>query len=284
MGRVKERRRSSLLAFVSVCLLVSLVYVGGMGVASGQQDVLRVNVAPMYIENTSIYVQMEGLYAENNIPQSAALMYYLTIYSANGTRIEGGEITQQNGETFTYYLNGIPEGYYSLDVYFTAAGSNSSVETIYFIVSPPPVPYTALFLSNGEFLFHSDVLNTTGKANRSYWFQVTISYQFQGGSSQTVGVYNTTNMTFMPANEGETVVVNIMDRWGWLNSAGVNMQQDVFTGPPLTYSFANVPNPYSSVWYDNILVDVLIILGLLGGAYVYVRKSGGKRMAEDVYE
>ncbi len=277
------KRGNRLIAIFIALTLLFLVAIA-TGTASGQESVLRVNVAPMYIENTSIYVQLEGLFAENNIPQAAALTYYLTIYSSNGSQIEGGSITQQNGVVFTYYLNGIPEGYYHLNVYFTTAGSNSSMETTYFIVSPPPVPYTAMFLSNGDFLFHSDVLNTTGKPNQSYWFQVTISYQFQGGSSQTIGAFNTTNMTFRPADEGETVVVNIMDRYGWLNSAGINLQNDIFTGPPLVYSFAAVPNPYSSVWYQNILIDVIIIVVLLGGIYLYVRRNGEKRLVEDVYE
>ncbi len=267
-----------------IALTLLLLVVVTTGTASGQENVLRVNVAPMYIANTSISVQLEGLFAENNIPQAAALTYYLTVYSSNGSQIEGGSITQQNGVIFTYYLNGISEGYYYLNVYFTTADSNSSLETTYFIVSPPPVPYIAMFLSNGDFIFHSDVLNTTGKPNQSYWFQVTISYQFQGGGSQTVGTFNTTNMTFKPADEGETVVVNIMDKYGWLNSAGINLQNDIFTGPPLVYSFAAVPNPYSSVWYQNILIDVLIIAVLLGGIYLYVRNNKDKRLVEDVYE
>jgi hypothetical protein len=281
--RHTTKRRNSLFAIFIALALLSLVVTTTIP-ASGQESVLRVNVAPMYIENTSIYVQLEGLFAENNIPQSASLTYYLTIYSSNGSEIEGGSITQQNGVIFTYYLNGIPEGYYYLDVYFTTGNSNSSIETVYFIVAPPPVPYTAFFLSNGEFVFHSDMLNTTGKANQSYWFRITISYQYLGGGSETAGSFNTTNMTFRPTNEGETVVVNIMDKYGWLNSAGMDLQNDIFTGPPLVYSFAPVPNPYSSVWYENIIVDVVIIVVLLGGIYLYARKNREKRLVEDVYE
>ncbi|MCL4447047.1 MAG: hypothetical protein M1163_01410, partial [Candidatus Thermoplasmatota archaeon] len=235
-------------------------------------------------ENTSIYVQIEGIFAIENIPQSSALTYYLSIYDNNGSKIESGTITAPNGEILTYYLNGIEQGYYSLQVYFTTNGENCSPITTNFLVSPPPVPYTALFLSNGEFIFHSDMLNTTGKANQSYPFQVTISYQFPGGSSQTVGVFNTTNMTFTPSNEGETVVVNVMDKWGWLNSAGVNIQQDIFSGPPLTYTFGNVPNPYGSVWFENVIGDVMIIVFLLGTIYYFVRRSSSKRVIEDVYE
>lgn len=277
-------KRGNRLIAILISLTLLLLVVTTTSTVSGQESVLRVNVAPMYIANTSIYVQLEGLFAENNIPQAASLTYYLAIYSSNGSQVEGGSITQQNGLGFTYYLNGIPDGYYYLNVYFTTGSGNSSLETIYFIVSPPPVPYTAMFLSNGDFVFHSDVLNATGKPNQSYWFQVTISYQFQGGGSQTAGTFNTTNMTFKPADEGETVVVNIMDKYGWLNSEGINLQNDIFTGPPLVYSFAAVPNPYSSVWYQNILIDVLIIVVLLGGIYLFVRKNRDKRLLEDVYE
>ena len=277
-------KRGNRLIAILISLTLLLLVVTTTSTVSGQESVLRVNVAPMYIANTSIYVQLEGLSAENSIPQAASLTYYLAIYSSNGSQVEGGSITQQNGLVFTYYLNGIPDGYYYLNVYFTTGSGNSSLETIYFIVSPPPVPYTAMFLSNGDFVFHSDVLNATGKSNQSYWFQVTISYQFQGGGSQTAGAFNTTNMTFKPADEGETVVVNIMDKYGWLNSEGINLQNDIFTGPPLVYSFAAVPNPYSSVWYQNILIDVLIIVVLLGGIYLFVRKNRDKRLLEDVYE
>ncbi|MEM3191607.1 MAG: hypothetical protein QW292_05830 [Candidatus Parvarchaeota archaeon] len=277
-------KRNEVLVVALILLFLSLSSITLLGNAQGQQTVLRVNVAPMYIENVSMAIGIEGLYAVNDIPQAVELQYNIQVYTANGTYVEGGSISEQNGFPFTYYLPGIPRGYYYLTVDYTVDGVTSSNETIYFIVAPPPVPYVAFFLSNGEFVFHSEMLNATGKANQSYWFHVSIAYQYQGGTAQIINVFNTTNMTFMPVNEGQIVVVNIQDRWGWLNSAGINIKKEIFTGPPLIYSFSGIPAPYSSVWLENIIVDIVLIAALLGAFFVYLIRRRRKKLVEDYYE
>lgn len=251
--------------------------------AGSPETVLRVDLAPMYIANESIVIGFEGIYAINNIPQSGDLVYHVIIISANNTTVESNTISEPNGYSFQLTMNGIPEGYYLLKASYNFGNVSSGNQSGSFLVSPPPVPYSAFFLGNGELVFHSLMLNSTGKPNASYPFIVTVSYQYPGGSAVVAHVFNTTNMTFAVPDQGQTVVVNVMDKYGWLNSQSINIQEQVYTGMPLVYTFGQVPQPYASTWLPNILIDVVLIAVLLGGMYKYFkRKSRG--MSEDIYE
>ena len=257
-------------------LLIVAAMIMPIAEAQSPQFVLRSNVAPMYIANQTIDVQVEGIYAVNNVPQPASLLYTLSVSSMNGTPIETGSTTQPNGLQFFYYFNGLRPGMYEFSAYFTVDGYTSSPIGLTFLVSPPPVPYTAYFLSNGVFYFRSNVDNLTGSPSMLYPFTVTIAYQYQGGGSQVIAVFNdTTNLTYTPENIGQTVVITVQDKWGWMNSNNMNIADMQFVGLPYTYTFAaSPPQPFGAAWgYD--IAGVLAFIALIGVLLVvFSRRSG----------
>jgi hypothetical protein len=265
---------SVVVLFIAISILgpISAVQAADTG-GQTPQFVLRANVAPMYIENQTVDVQVEGIYAINNVPQTSGLSYTLGVYDLNGTPIQAGNITEPNGLQFFYYFSGLSPGLYEFSTSFNVDGYSSAPVGMTFLVSPPPVPYTAYFLSNGVFQFHSGVYNLTGAFNTSFPFSVTVAYQYPGGGSQTVAVFNNaTNVTFTPENLGQTIVITVQDKWGWENSNNMNLAALQFTGSPYTYTFANLPQPYQSVWIYDIVGAVLLIVAIAFLIIVFSRR------------
>jgi hypothetical protein len=125
----------------------------------------RADVAPAYIANQTIVIELYGEYDVANIPQTGDINYLMQILSVfNGTIMESANATELNANWFYYYFNGIPAGFYYFYAYFTFNGINSPIMNISFIVHPPPVPYTA-YWDGSTFIFHSDEYNLTGSYN-----------------------------------------------------------------------------------------------------------------------
>lgn len=252
----------SIISFMIMAMVIALFMTVVPVNGQGPQMIERANVAPMYIANQTIDVQVEGLYAISNVPQAGSLSYTLSVLNENGTIVETGNITEPNGLEFFYYFNGLPPGMYTFSAVFYINGISSQPIELNFLTSPPPIPYTAYIANgNGTFYFHSDEYNLTGAYNVSDPFTVVVAYQYPGGGAQTIGIYNTTNFTFTPENLGQTVVINVRDKWGWQNSNHIDLQALEFTGTPYSYTFANSPpEPFGSSWWTNVLVIVFVII------------------------
>jgi len=264
------------ISIIFIISLLMLLLIGNIPNISGASNstgiILKANVSPLYIENQSIFMQLQALYFVNNIPQGTMINYEISIFQ-NNNLIEKGDISGQNGMIINAQLNGLPVGLYSYSIVASSQGVISPINSGQFLVTYPPVSYTAYFLSNGKFVFHSDQYTIKGKYDPNYTFTIVIQYIYVGGGSYIAHTfYNVTNMTFTPPNMGQIVAVNIIDRWGWINSASINIAQMQFVGIPLTYDFSYYErSPYSSVWWQNLLIDVIIIALIFLVLIWYVR-------------
>jgi len=254
-------RKIYLIIIISLLILVFISNIPNTSKAYNSTGIiLKVNASPLYIENQSIVIEIEGLYFVNNIPQGTQINYQISIFQ-NNNLVESNDISGQNGMIIYTQLNGLPVGLYSYSISASCEGVTSSINSGQFLVTYPPVPYTAYFLSNGEFVFHSDQYTLKGKYDPNYTFTIVIEYIYAGGGSYTSNTFtNVTNMTFTPTDMGQIVAVNIIDKWGWINSASINIAKMQFTGTPLTYDFSYYQrSPYTSVWWQNLIIDLILI-------------------------
>ena len=99
--------------------LIALLPVNGTSY-SPPEMVERADVAPAYIANQTIVIELYGEYDVANIPQTGDINYFMQILSIfNGSVIESANATELNANWFYYYFNGIPAGFYYFYAYFT---------------------------------------------------------------------------------------------------------------------------------------------------------------------
>jgi len=223
--------------------------------------ILRVNVNEMYIEDQPIPVQVEALYFVNSVPQSTSITLDVTVQNLSSSVSFSSVYNVSSGIPTFIYLRQLPVGIYSFTAYASALGETSQQTDMEFLVAPPPVPYVASFVSGGLFSFHSNMLNKTGHYNVNYTFTLDVYYQYPGGAAELVESYsNITNMTIRFPDEGQTVVINVIDRYGWLNGMNINPSEGVFSGMPYSYDF-NIVNqaPFSSVYAVNFIPVIIAV-------------------------
>ena len=223
--------------------------------------IFRANVNEMYIENQPIPVQVQALYFENSVPQSTAITVYVSIVNLTSGQSYNSSFNVSSGVPQFIYLRSLPVGEYSFQAYASALSQSSQETSLEFLVAPPPVPYTASFVSGGLFTFHSNMMNKTGHYNVNYTFTLNVYYQYPGGAAEQVSSYqNITNLSVRFPDDGQIVVVNVIDRFGWLNGMNINPSEGIFSGAPYTYDF-NIVNqaPFSSIYAANFIPDVIAV-------------------------
>jgi len=223
--------------------------------------ILRANVNEMYIENQPIPVQVQALYFVNSVPQSTSITLDVTVQNLSSSVSFSSVYNVSSGIPTFIYLKPLPVGLYSFTAYATALGQTSQQTEMEFLVAPPPVPYTASFVSGGLFSFHSDMLNSTGHYNVNYTFTLNVYYQYPGGAAEEVSSYtNITNITLRFPDLGQTVVINVVDKYGWLNGMNINPAEGIFSGMPYSYDF-NIVNqaPFSSIYAVNFIPVIIVI-------------------------
>ena len=226
--------------------------------------IFSVDVSEMYIEDQPIPVQVQALYFQNSVPQTTAITIYATVTNVTSGQSFNFTFNVSSGVPQSIYLRSLPIGEYSFQAYAYAMGQSSKEASLEFLVSPPPVPYMASFVSGGLFSFHSDMLNRTGHYNTNYTFTLDVYYQYPGGTAELVSTYrNVTNLTLKFPDDGQIVVINIIDEYGWVNGMGLNPPAGIFSGAPYTYDF-NIVNqePFSSVYVANFIPDVIAVFFL----------------------
>ena len=223
--------------------------------------ILRADVNEMYIEDQPIPVQVQALYFVNSVPQSTSITLDVTVQNLSSSVSFSSVYNVSSGVPTFIYLRQLPVGVYSFTAYASALGQTSQQTDMEFLVAPPPVPYVASFVSGGLFSFHSEMLNKTGHYNVNYTFTLDVYYQYPGGAAELVESYsNITNMTIRFPDEGQTVVINVIDRYGWLNGMNINPSEGIFSGMPYSYDF-NIVNqaPFSSVYAVNFIPVIIAV-------------------------
>ncbi len=246
---------------VLLCLLAIIAIPATAHASSINGIIFRANVNEMYIEDQPIPVQVQALYFQGSVPQSTSITVYVTISNLTSGQSFNSMFNVSSGVPQFIYLRSLPVGEYSFQAYASALGQSSQETSLEFIVAPPPVPYTASFVSGGLFSFHSNMLNKTGAYNVNYTFTLNVYYQYPGGGAELVNIYrNITNLTLRFPDDGQIVVINIIDMYGWLNGMNINPSEGVFSGAPYTYDF-NIVNqePFSAVYAANFIPVVIAI-------------------------
>lgn len=248
--------------------------------ASPSEMVERADVAPSYIANQTIVVQLYGEYDVANIPQTGDINYLMEIISGfNGSIVESAHASELNANWFYYYFNGMPAGFYYFFAYFTYDGITSPIMNVSFLVHPPPVPYTA-YWDGSTFIFHSNQYNLTGAYNISDPFTIEVSYQYQSGQSETMGVYtNVTNMTIPTQNLGQNVLINVIDKYRWENSNNINFADLQFVGAAYEYSYEPTPQPQASTQWSNVALVVIVIV--LAIVMIFLLTGQGRRRRDN---
>ena len=244
-----------------LCLLIVVAVPATAHASSMNGIIFRANVNEMYIEDQPIPVQVQALYFQNSVPQSTSITVYVTISNLTSGQSFNSTFNVSSGVPQFVYLRSLPVGEYSFKAYASALGQSSQETNLEFLVAPPPVPYTASFVSGGLFSFHSNIANKTGAYNVNYTFTLNIYYQYPGGGAEQVSSYrNVTNLTLKFPDDGQIVVINVIDRYGWLNGMNINPSAGIFSGAPYTYDF-NIVNqaPFSAVYAANFIPVVIAI-------------------------
>ncbi len=263
------------LVFLLFILVISAIPVHASSVNG---VIFRANVNEMYIENQPIPVQVQALYFQDSVPQSTTIIVAVTVQNLTSGGSYSAQFNVSSGVPQFIYLRSLPVGEYSFQAYASALGQTSQQFNEQFIVAPPPVPYYAAFTAGGVFTFHSDMLNRTGHYNVNFTFTIDVYYQYPGGAAEEVGSYqNVTNLTTTFPDEGQIVVINIIDRYGWLNGMNINPSEGIFSGFPYDYNF-NIQNqaPFTSVYAGNFIADAMAIaIIILLMLYIYNRRLKG---------
>ena len=223
--------------------------------------IFRANVNEMYIENQPVPVQVQALFFENSVPQSTSIIVDVAIVNLTSGQSYNSSFNVSSGVPQFIYLRSLPVGEYSFQAYASALSQSSQETSLEFLVAPPPVPYTASFVSGGLFSFHSNELYSTGHYNVNYTFTLNVYYQYPGEAAEEVSSYqNITNLTLRFPDDGQIVVVNVVDRFGWLNGMNINPSEGIFSGVPYSYDF-NIVNqaPFTSIYAVNFMPDVIVV-------------------------
>jgi len=241
-------------------LLISIPVTAASSSVTGV--IFRADVNEIYIEYESMPVEVQATYFLSGIPQTASINIVFIIENLTSTQTIARNFTVPSGIPYTVYLPALPPGYYQISAEATAQGYQSSPFSEQFLVAPPPVPYTAIWVNGGLFEFHSNMLNSTGHYNRNYTFTLVISYQYPGSAPQTTDVvYNVTNFTMRFPDQGETVVIIVEDKYGWIDGMGINPSEGIFSGPPYIYNFDITSQaPFTTVEIENGIVVGIFVM------------------------
>ena len=144
-------------------------------------------------------------------------------------------------------------------------GIKSKVVDQDFGVTKAPIPYSLSFSDDGSCIhFTSLKLNRTGVPDPKFPFRLEI-YQYVHGSGESiVTTYtNITNITIHVPDNWKTGIlyVEVVDCWGWRNSATINLAQMQFTGIPLSYDYHySQREPFSSRQPYYILISIVLLV------------------------
>jgi len=248
-------------------------------VEGGSNDyiVFRVNISPLYIENESLPIQVLGILFKENRPVSETLIIRIEIDGMNVPTGYALNESVRSGDLRMVYLPPLPEGHYKATVYAERGYIRSEIVKQDFAVTKPPIPYKASFTPDGSrFIFKSMKRNETGRIDPNYPFTLHF-YLYRHGEGEVL-VRAITNFT-----DGEVKIpkswrtgvlyVDVVDVYGWRNSATIDLSEMRFSGIPESYDYLYTQRePYKSrqwTYYVPILLLLLVFF------YIANRLKGG---------
>ena len=242
----------------------------------GNYIIMRANVNPLYIEGESIFIQAFILVFKNNKPTDESATLHIKIQGLNVNYSYSEETILRGGKRESIYLPALQEGHYKITLYAEKGTLKSRTFTFDFGVSKPPVPYSAEFSPGGsKFYFKSLKLTENGTIDPNYPFTLKF-YSMQHGGGETL-VRTITNVTELTMKIPESwrhgiLIVEVIDKWGWKNSATMDLSSFSFTGIPLMYDYEYaLREPFRSHHWKYIIVSILIFLLIMFSLFVFIR-------------
>ncbi len=237
---------------------------------SGDYITLRTQVSPMYICNESIHLKIQAMVFRNNKPSGESSTIHVEINEVDSDYSYETEFNVKPQKT-TKNLIALETGHYEIKIYAKKDDIKSREVSQDFGVSKPPVPYEISFTNGGKsIIFKSKKINSTGHIDPNYQFTIKI-YRYRHGQGETL-IRTISNVTDIKINIKESwqsgiIIVHVIDRWGWQNSADMNIDQLQFTGSPEQYDYEQIHRePYESrrVYIFILIAVFLIVLYFIG--------------------
>ena len=267
-------------AIALIFLILILSPMAATAAESGSDFVIfRAQIAPYYIENQSIQIRIYALVFRANKPTAESATVQIDIKGVNvdysystSTEINGGKLT-------SYYLPALREGHYTLSLYAKKDSLESEPVKQDFGVTKAPVPYEIHFSADGsKAYFRSHKLDYQGHLDANYTFTLEVYYYSHGAGEALVRtISNITNatITINPAWKNGIVYIDVIDKWGWRNSATMDLNNLQFAGIPASYDYEyKEREPYKShSWVNFLLIGIVLIVLFWGILVLY----GGKQ-------
>ncbi len=203
--------------------------------------IFRANISPLYIENESVIIQVVAIPFSNNKPIGESCTVHVSMRGINVNYSFVQDYTVRAGKSETLYLPALREGHYDITLYASWNGILSKVVDQDFGVTKAPIPYSLSFTDDGsKIIFTSLKLNDTGQPDPRYPFRLEIYQYTHGAGESLVMTYtNVTNITITVPESWKNGIlyVEVVDIYGWRNSATINLAAMQFQGIPLSYDY-----------------------------------------------
>ena len=242
-----------------------------VGSAGGDFVIFRANISPLYIENESVIVQVLAIPFQGNKPTGESSTVHVQISGINVKYNYSQQFTVHSGRAETLYLPALAEGHYDILLYAEWRSIKSKVVDQDIGVTKAPVPYSLTFTDDGSYIrFTSLKMNKTGVPDPNFPFRLEVYQYTHGGGESLVTVYtNVTNITIHVPDNWKTGIlyVEVVDCWGWRNSATINLAAMQFQGIPVSYDYHYAERePFASRWPSYIaasMIGMAIVIYLL---------------------
>ena len=272
-----------------IAFIVLLFFIVSLGFssqidASGSSDyvIFRANISPMYIMNSTAPIQVLAIPFKNNKPVYATVQIHINIQGINVNYTYNQVIPVEAGMKKTIYLPAMNGGHYDIILYAQYMGIKSRVVDQDFGVVPAPLPYELTFNNDGsQIIFKSKVLNATGQIDPTTTFRLEI-YLWDGNTQNLVNIYQ--NITKITINVPRSwrhgiLIVDVIDKYGWHNGMGINLQEFQLQGFPVEYDYEQSRRypaaGHNWLWYFGVAFIALVLL------YIGKRVMEGGRNAEE---
>jgi len=225
--------------------------------------IFRAKISPLYIENESVIIQVMAIPFRDNKPVAESCTVNVSIEGLNVNYSYVAVFMVHAGRAETLYLPALREGHYNIVIYAEWRGIRSKKMDQDFGVTKPPIPYYLSFSDDGSLIiFESLKLNESGVPDPKYPFRLEI-YRYEHGSGEAlIATYsNVTNITIhVPSSWKRGILyVEVIDVWGWRNSATINLAAMQFQGIPVSYDYEYAERePFAS--RRPILIVIMIVL------------------------
>ncbi|HEC82524.1 MAG TPA: hypothetical protein ENI53_01380 [Thermoplasmatales archaeon] len=269
------KMRKALLPFTFISLSLLLF---PMTSAGGNYIIIRANVNPMYIENEPIQIQAFIIVFRNNKPTDESATLHVEMKGINVNYSYSEDFTISGGRKATYALPSLKEGHYRITIFAQKGGINSQKIAFEIGVAKAPVPYSAHFSSDGKkFYFQSLRLNETGQIDPDFPFTIKL-YSWIPPNSATLirTIKNVTEITIsIPSSirkSGGIAIVDVIDRWGWKNSATMDLSSFSFAGISAMYDYGyKYREPFWSRRLSMLFASILVIVVAIAAIFFFVR-------------